>query len=622
MIIYENTLLGFKQHVDTNQIGDLVQVKFLELLGHGKQDSERRSWDNSLHFMAAATRLAGLNDDCGVLIEYMIPSTSNRIDFIISGEDDKGNKNFVIVELKQWETAQKTELDGIVETYVGKGMRNTTHPSYQANSYKTHLSDLSEGVSNGNLSAIACAYLHNYKEKSPEPLLDVVYQDIIKDAPLFFKEDPIKLANFLKKYVGVGKGMDILYHLKNGKIKPSKKLIEHITGIFNGNKEFTLLDEQKVAFEQSLFIAKKAYKKSVVIIKGGPGTGKSVISTNLLSSLLQLEKNACFVAPNSSFRTVLVSKLAQTQPKTRLNNLFKSSAGFVNSASNDYDVIIIDEAHRLKKKGAYQYKGVNQVEDMVNAAQVSIFFVDDYQSIRPDDVGSVSEIQRVAKEFNAEVYELELTAQFRCAGAEGYLNWLDNTLQIKETANFDGWEYEDFEFEVFDDPNQLRNKVFEKNKLGLDARILAGYAWKWSGTGEGNSDSQITDIEIPEFDFKMPWNSRKTGTTWKIEPNGLHQVGCIHTSQGLEFDYVGVIIGNDLKFDPVTGSYSSSWADYKDATGKKGLKENPEQMISYIKNIYKVLMSRGMKGCYIYCVDPNVAQFMRSRLERNKNNQL
>ncbi len=614
MILYKNNLKDFKIHVDTNQIGDLIEKSFREKLGHKVAPNEKRSWTNSMSFMEKIVRRADLSDTCGVMLEYIIPNTSNRIDFLISGEDEKGNKNFIIIELKQWETSESTDRDGVVRTFVGGGVRETTHPSYQAHSYKLFLSDYNENIDSGILSPYACAYLHNYKERSPEPLKAQIYESVIKVAPVYFKDDYEKLEQFLHNYVRFGKGEEILYQIEAGRIKPSKKLIEHIQKMYEGNQEFILLDEQKVAYETARSVAKKVKEKSVVIIKGGPGTGKSVISMNLLGSLLKDELNVNFIAPNSAFREVMIHRLARKETKLRLKNLFKGSAGFVNAKKDTFDTLIVDEAHRLKKKGAYQYKGINQIEDIVNSARTSIFFVDDNQMIRPDDIGSVQEIKRVADKNKARIYEIELVAQFRCAGAEGYLNWLDNTLQIKETANFDGWEQKDFEFKIFNDPNDLRKMIKEKHDKGFNARILAGYAWKWTSVGEGNKSGEVEDVLIPEFDFKMPWNARQIGTTWAVDPKGIDQAGCIHTSQGLEFDYVGVLVGNDLRFDSKKLDYHAHWVSYKDTTGKKGLKNNPEELTKLVKNIYKVLMSRGMKGCYVYFTDKEMERYFKSRL--------
>lgn len=614
MFLYKSTIGGFREDVDANVIVMHIETAFERMLGRRVNPGERRAMANSLSFMERVVRRAELDPSGGVLIEYVIPATSNRIDFFVAGHDGEGNKNFIIVELKQWETADATEKDGVVTTYLGGGIRETTHPSYQAHSYKQLLQDYNENIDSKNITPFSCAYLHNFETRTPEPLTSGIYTDLVADTPIYFKEDQEKLEAFLKKYVGNGKGEGILYEIEFGKIRPTKKLIDHVAGMFKGNQEFTLLDEQKVAYETAKHVALNAKEKSVVIIKGGPGTGKSVISVNLLGGLLKSELNTVFVAPNASFRNTIVHKLAKENVRNRLANLFKGSAGFVDAPRDTFDVIIVDEAHRLKDRRAYQYFGVNQVEDIVKAGKTTIFFADDDQAIRLEDIGTVKEIKRVAEAQGAKVYEIDLVAQFRCAGAEGYINWLNSTLHIKETGNFDGWDKMSFDFRIFDDPNAMRAAIKEKHVAGHNARILAGYAWRWSNAKSGNGDGEVADVEIAEYDFRMPWNSRKVGTTWAIDPRGIDQVGCIHTSQGLEFDYVGVIVGADLRFDPVTLQYYTDWASYKDASGKKSLKNDPELLNKFVRNIYKVLMTRGAKGCYVFFVDSDLKEYFKRRL--------
>jgi DUF2075 family protein/thymidine kinase len=564
--------------------------------------------------MERIVRKSGVADDCGILLEYTIPATSKRIDFIITGKNENGQDNFVIVELKQWQNAECTQKDGIVKTLLGGSIRETTHPSYQANAYKLFLKDFNEHINEEEVDAHSCAYLHNYPERIPEPLKASVYKELVEDTPLYLKDDYEKLEKFLRDHVGSGKGEAILYKIEKGRIRPSKKLIEHVSSMFEGNSEYVLLDEQKVAYELACDIATTARFKSIVIISGGPGTGKSVISVNLLGGLLKKNLNTVFVAPTSSFRTVVMSQLARSHSKNRIAHLFKGSSGFLETAPNAFDVVVVDEAHRLKNKMAYQYKGENQIRDIVNAARVTIFFVDENQMIRPEDIGSVSEIKRIAQEFGANVYETELSAQFRCAGAEGYVNWLDDVLGIRETANFDGWDKGSFDFRIFDNPNDLYTAAKQKNDEGGKARLLAGYAWGWTGADEGNANAEVCDVEVPELGFKLPWNSRQVGTTWAIDSSGVEQVGCIHTSQGLEFDYVGVIIGDDLRYDLRFDKFIVDWNAYKDKKGKQGLKNEPEKLSKLVRNVYKVLMTRGMKGCYVYFTNKETEKYFKQRI--------
>lgn len=612
MIIYQSTAKEFRDTVDTGGIVPAIEAAFRSKLGRGVPPSEVSAYTNSLPQMERVVRRSGIADDCGIMIEYKIPLTNFRVDFIVSGQDENGNKNFIIVELKQWSKASVADGDGLVESFTGGANRVVAHPSYQALSYKNFISDFNENVANDTVLAYSCAYLHNYSEANPEPLRETRYAKILEQSPVFLRDDQEKLEAYLNKYVKYGKGMDILYEIESGRIKPSKKLVEHVSGMFEGKDEYHLLDEQKVAFERTRFVANNTKtSKSVVIIKGGPGTGKSVISLNLLNALLGDELNTVFVAPNASFRETLVKKLAGTLPRTRLKNLFMGSSNFVEANPNEFDVLVVDEAHRLKRRGAYMYQGVNQVDDVIKAARTSIFFIDDNQMVRPDDVGSVAEIKKYADLYGAKIHEMELAAQFRCSGAEGYMNWLDDILQLRETANYDGWEGGDFEFRVFDDPNEMRKAIKKKDSEGFSARILAGYAWQWTSQKEGNADAQVNDVLIPEYEFSMPWNSRKVGSTWAIDDSGIDQVGCIHTSQGLEFDYVGIIIGDDLEYNDETSTFYTDYSKYHDKVGKKGLKDDPKELNRLVRNIYKVLMSRGMKGCYIYCTNPKTQELFK-----------
>lgn len=624
MVLYSHPYEKFKQDVSSLTLTKTLVDRF-ETVYHSKvKESEKRSFENSLSAMHTIMSGSSLPNDCGISIEYNLPHTNRRIDFIIAGEDENANKNVIIVELKQWQTANSTHMDGVVETFLNKGIRKTSHPSYQAYGYKNFLNNFNEAIYDGDIEVKSCAFLHNYNKKEPEPLLDDIYVHYFNDSPLFFRDHAVKLANFISNHVGRGRGMDILYKVENGRIRPSVKLVNAVGSLFKGNEFFLLLDEQKVLYE-TLLHTPITEEKQVVIIKGGPGTGKSVLSFNLLYGMLKPGKNTVLVAPNASFREVMKKKLQQSGMKKSsknisdtmvLNNIITGSAGFVDTASNQYDVIIVDEAHRLKDKKAYQYRGENQIRDVINASRLAIFFVDDLQSIRPEDIGSVKNIKKIASSFHAKVSEHVLDVQFRCSGMDGYINWVDHTLKIKATANFDSWDQDAFSVTLCDSPHELYEQIKDRAEAGNEARMLAGYAWKWTSEKDGNADGQVEDVVIGEHNFSMPWNARSASTTWAIDKSGINQIGCIHTSQGLEFDYVGVIIGKDLQYDPIKKELFASWTHYKDAAGKKTLKDNPRQLTQLVKNIYKVLLTRAMKGCYVYCHDEHLQEYIKTCLPK------
>ena len=192
----------------------------------------------------------------------------------------------------------------------------------------------------------------------------------------------------------------------------------------------------------------------------------------------------------------------------------------------------------------------NQIKEIIHSSRLSVFFIDEDQRVTINDIGTVDEIRRVAKEENSEVHVMELDSQFRCSGSDGYLEWIDDVLQVRETASFEFQDSFDYDFRVFDDPNEMRAAIESRNRDSNKSRIVAGYCWNW--IKEGKNDTDVHDIIIPEFDFEMSWNLGNS-ETWAIDPDSIKEAGCIHTCQGLEFDYVGVIIGPDMSYDPETG---------------------------------------------------------------------
>ena len=622
MVIYSGSCREFQDDVDTLQITETISRSYEQVFKRKVSPQEKRSWENSLSYMERAVRRSNAPDDCGILIEFNLPNTSRRIDFIITGEDAQQQKHLLIVELKQWERAEATKMDGVVETWFSHGKASVSHPSYQASGYRKFLCEFNEAIQTEGIRTKSCAYLHNYQEHDPEPLHDDVYRHYIEDSPIFLREDHHLLSRFITDHVGKGRGLDILYAVEHGTIRPSRKLIDAVGSLFTGNAFFTLIDEQKVLFE---LLKQRLCRssKEVTVISGGPGTGKSVLSFNVLYALLKERRNAVLAAPNAAFREVMKSRLSQAGLKKKSRNLedafvldaiITGSAGFLNVPDDSYDVIIVDEAHRLKDGTAYAYSGTSQVHDVIRAGKQVLLFADDNQMVRPEDIGSSQNIADAARSLGAKVHRHELQVQFRCSGMEGYINWLDHVLQIQDTGNFDGWDPSAFRFQVCGTPQEVHQQILARHGEGSYARMLAGYAWKWTSEREGNKHGEVCDVVIPEHGFALPWNSRSARSTWAIDDSGMQQVGCIHTSQGLEFDYVGVIIGRDLQFDPASMKFHASWEDCRDSNGKKGLRNDPDRMLKLIKNIYRTLMTRAMKGCYIYCCDEQLSRYFSSCL--------
>ena len=623
MIVYQDTKKQFIEDVDLNQIVNKIYEEYIPRFGH-TTESQLRAWQNSMQYMRGVLNTEQIPKDAGVAIEYNIQPTSKRIDFLLSGKDERGNMTAIIVELKQWDSCEVVrDEDGVVETYVGGGNRKVAHPSYQAMSYKHLIQDYNEAAQEGPVYLFPCAFLHNYRIKPEDPIIDPQYEEYLDEAPVFGANDFEKLRNFVIKHLSSGDNGETIFKIEYGRIRPSKMLQDSIVRMLQGKKEFILIDTQKIVYEHAKRIAKKSEfdnNKHVLIVKGGPGTGKTVLAINLLSDFLNESLSAFYVTKNQAPRAVFRQKLKDGGFKNVfIDTLFQSSGSFIDSATNGIDVLLVDESHRLNEKsGMFSNKGENQTKEIINAAKFSVFFIDEAQRVTLKDKGTIADIKKFAEEQKAIVEEIELDSQFRCNGSDGYLAWLDNLLEIRETANANSLEY-DYDFRIFDDPNDLFNAIVKRNNNNK-ARMVAGYCWDWKKNSQNDPNS--FDIVIPEYNFAKSWNLGNT-STFAIDSDSVDQIGCIHTTQGLEFDYVGVIIGDDMRYENgqiITDATKRAKTDSSLKGLKKLIEENPEEAKSIsdkiIKNTYRTLMTRGMKGCYVFCTDKELSNYLKASLAK------
>lgn len=624
MLVYSGLKTDFLHSVEEDTIAEEIRQTIQDKMGRRTQMNEFRSWENSLKNMYIVMNDPQIPGNSGVAIEYNIPQTAKRVDFIVTGYDKEDKPSAVIIELKQWEKLKAIPgMDALVETFTGNANRQVVHPSYQAWSYAQLIKDYNATVQDMRVNIRPCAYLHNYSRTENDPIDSSWYQDYLDDAPAFTKGQNSKLREYIKNSIVKGDDKEILYYVDQGKIRPSKSLQNSIAKMLQGNSEFIMIDEQKVVYEEVIRISELCQhdnRKRTIICKGGPGTGKTVIAVNLLAELTQRNQLVQYVSKNSAPRQVYLRKLKGILKKSSIDNMFKGSGAYTDAPENMAGTLLIDEAHRLNEKsGMFHNIGVNQIKEIIHASLCSVFFIDEEQRVTMDDIGSIDQIKRWAREEESEVYEMELVSQFRCNGSNGYLAWLDDVLQIRPTANTDLDDI-DFDIRICDTPGEVRDLIIEKNKATNRARILAGYCWNWISDQVNNTDYH--DIKIG--DFEMSWNL-KNGEPFAVSETSVNEVGCIHTAQGLEFDYVGVIIGDDIRFENgivITDFNKRASTDQSLRGIKKLYKENPEEAQrradEIIRNTYRTLLTRGMKGCYIYCVDPELKQYLKDRININK----
>lgn len=572
--------------------------------------------------MSQVVQYASL-DDNGVVLEYQLPQSSRRLDCMLTGRAQDDSENAIIVELKQWDRCEASDGEREVATWVGGALRDVLHPSAQVGQYRTYLADTHTAFYEGPnpITLEACAYLHNYQYDSTDELFGEKFEEILSRDPVFTGDQVDDLSEFLANGLARGDGLSILRRVEKSRCRPSRKLMDHVGKVIQGNTDYVLLDEQLVVFDRVLAAARSGFhdkRKQVMIIHGGPGTGKSVIALNLMAQLLIEGYNAQYATGSKAF-TETLRKIIGSRGAVQ----FKYFNSYMNAELNDIDVLICDESHRIRESSnnrftrAQNRSKIPQVEELVRASKVSVFFIDDDQIVRPNEIGSADYIRDYAGDLGCEVVDFVLETQFRCSGSAAFINWIDNTLSIRPTANVLWTGDEGFDFRIFDSAESLDTAIREKAREGHSARLTAGFCWPWS---KPNSDGSLVD-DIRVESFVRPWNAKPDAgrlaqgipkaSLWANDPKGLDQVGCIYTAQGFEFDYTGVIWGPDLVYDLDRGR----WHGDKKASHDTVVKRSKDQFLSLVKNTYRVLLSRGMKGCYVYFLDRDTERFVRSRID-------
>lgn len=624
MQLYAGTSKDFITDATRNGIARKLQLAFLDAFHYRPSNQEVMSWQNSLFQMAFALQQGNFTDH-GVLLEYQLPLTSRRLDCMVTGHDVGGQPYSVIVELKQWSDVEASNAEDCVTTWVAGNKKDVLHPSRQVGQYEEYLRDMHSVFVRGEVGLRSCAFLHNLTFNPADEIYSPRHAHALKMFPVFSGDQREQLLSYMGDHLGGGNGEKVLDQVLKSKFAPSKKLLEHTSKVVQDQKAYVLLDNQQVVFAKVLAETREGakaskLKKTVVLVHGGPGTGKSVIALHLLGRLSGEGLNVMHLTGSKAF-TENMRKVVGPRAAAQFGFFNVNKKGVL--PPNQFDALVLDEAHRIRGTSKDRFtrpgdwSGLPQIDELVNIARVSVFFIDDRQIVRPAEVGSSELIRDAAKRAGAKLLEYELESQFRCSGSDGFINWVDNTLDIRRTANVLWKRSDPYEFRIVDSVEELELEIRKKAKTH-SARLVAGYCWPWAK--QPNPDGTLpTDVQIDEW--AMPWNARAgvgrlakgipKSDFWASDPGGLEQVGCVYTAQGFEFDYVGIIFGPDLRYD----WEKNEWTGDKKASHDTVVKRSKEQFLELVKNTYRVLLTRGIKGCYVYFMDEETRKFFQSRQE-------
>ncbi|MFD5180760.1 DNA/RNA helicase domain-containing protein [Nocardia sp. NPDC058379] len=583
----------------------------------GQRNSQTRSWEASLPEIAKDLLEAGLGD-VEMLIEFRLPETRSRADVILAGiNPHTGADSYVVVELKQWSKAELAyNCDRIVRA---SGVRDEElHPIDQVRGYCRYLAQYIEVLHDRPQSVHGAAYLHNATENSISTLRA---RQPDQFGRLFTGERRAEFQAFLASRLAPGASASSAERLLDSTILPRPDLITFTASELREATEYSLIDNQELAYQRVLEQVRLSHErdqKSVVIVTGGPGSGKSLIAVTLLAQLHRDGYKVRHATGSNAFTETL--RKYPAKGSTELKGLFQYYRTFANYRQNQLDVLICDEAHRIRAVSTNRFtpkaereRRIDrpQIDELIAAAKVPVFLLDEHQVVRPGEVGTQNEIQSHATRAGYPVHTIELDGLFRCGGSDEYDEWVRRLLGLRVGGPTLWTDDRRFEVRVARSPQEMQDFLRTKQDAGESARITAGYCWPWSVPNEDGS--LVDDVRIGSW--SMPWNSKATRTLdgvpsssfWATDPAGFEQVGCIYTAQGFEYDWAGVIIGPDLV------ARHGRLVSARNANRDKPMKSKTlfdEDFDRLIRNVYKVLLTRGMRGVVIYSTDPETQRLL------------
>ncbi|AFE05818.1 hypothetical protein COCOR_04416 [Corallococcus coralloides DSM 2259] len=595
--------------------------------------SEQKAWRHSLPPLAAVLDDASF-ERAYIFLELQMPLSSHRCDALLVGRSARGGRpSAVVVELKQWTHAGRSAIPDTVSL----GSRTLLHPSAQARGYADFLHHYHSAFTSSDAEIHACAYLHNLEAPAVLGLLRAshVFGPLTRDVPLFAQADAPLLREYLKDCIGAGDGGPLSEAIRSGQAQPSEKLLDVLIQAVEGHFEWRLLDEQRVAFNTITTHVEQAQRsggKAVIVVRGGPGTGKSVLAIQLLAHAARHQWRIAHAVGSKAFQTVLQAKTEAfaTEMLKRIYNVryqnrlplrkmfstFADIAGVGAREENTFDLVVGDEAHRLWNYRRAKFQNFERqlsntpmVDEMIRASRVTALFLDDNQTVRADEVGTLEHIRSHAESLRVPVTVVDLNAQFRCSGSESYMQWVDHALGFHAPRSLQWREFQGYDFTLVGSMQEMQERLEAKRRLGNKCRIAAGFCWRWSPPKDNGE--LVHDVSHPSFSgWSAPW-IEKTGRDlvptqhqyfkWATDEAYFSQVGSIYSIQGFEFDYIGVIFGPDLVWREA--AWQADLEKNRDTAFRRDLKRSGTDGTERLRNIYRVLLTRGMRGTLVYFID-------------------
>lgn len=640
MDLWSGSLSDFLRAAESGALPGDMTGQFVRIYQTPPSPGEVRSWSASIPHLASALRglraqdigvrvgatggvresapksgpkQTGPSPDVGVTTEYHLPLSGQRLDVLLCGRNLVGVDQAIVVELKQ---CSSISLENeFTQNILMKGAEYV-HPSQQALDYADWLANYHTAFVEDGVAAGACSFLHNLKASDSEPLRDARFSDLLERSPLFAREDVDDLAQFAELSVGHGEGSRVLKRVTGGGFRPAHQVLDNLERVMQSDERWHLVGAQRQAYNAILAEVQRLKAKpgrSAILVRGGPGTGKTVIAVQLLADALRLDLRAAHVTGGKAFTTTLRGKFKGA------DRLFQWNMNMRQAPFQGLDLLLVDEAHRVRETSDFRWTKSSdrgrksQAEELLDAAKVTVFLLDENQFVRPDEVGSTRLVVETTGRLGIPLRSYDLTTQFRCGGCAEYIAWVDRLLGFGDSS-LGPWSNR-YRLEVVDRPEDLDHLLDECDAHGERGRIVSGFCWKWSDPRQ--DDTLVEDVQIGAW--RRPWNKKALDSKryrpnehpyalWAETPTGRTQIGCIYSAQGFEFARVGVIWGLDLVWR------SGRWMAQTDQSFDRAVKHS-ESMLTLVRNAYRVLLTRGIKETRVLCLDAETRAHLEAALK-------
>ncbi|WP_079100304.1 DUF2075 domain-containing protein [Streptomyces sp. WMMB 322] len=615
--------------------------------------TERSAWAESLVSLAGDLVDAGRGNvemivECAATLdEAERPGDPRLIDVVLVGRHPQEGRRLSVqlVELKRWSLVTRVEQATADLVHVPGMEEAKKHPALQLRRYYDAFTG-DRGPLNGlSFECGGFAYLHNATDESVRPLNDI-------DAPtgpyarVYTKDGREELMSDLRESFDEEGGASEAEILLSRMGLRNTPLLDAMICSRGEDTVFTLRGRQKAVADQIMGTASQVLpnprhpalipdeRRVIFLVTGGAGTGKSAVGLQLKAELEAQGRTVKYASGSRAFNGAIQEHVGYGDREFR--ETFTYFSHFVTPPDPPLDVLICDEAHRLRDRSTNRFwkpeqQGTRpQVDELLDASRLAVFFLDEGQSVRPNEVGTVDLIEDAARRHGAQLKRYELREQFRCGGSDAYIRWVRALLGVTDEAPQEWTQDGLMHVEVADTPGELELIIRAEALAGASARMVAGYCWPWTKP-LGKEKRLETDVRIG--DWHRAWNADSDtfcendappSKIWSVHKNGLDQIGCVYTAQGLEWDWCGVIMGDDMVrrdgrwvfrrgkhcAGPEKGVKRVAVPGSFDPKVKPGSVDD-EEFARLVRHAYHVLMTRASRATVLYSTDEETRAYLK-----------